>query len=262
MFSLVVDEFGVQYVGHEHAEHLEKFISSKYKMTTDLEGTQYCGVDLDWDYENRTMDLSMPSYVQKSVQRFYHPVPTCPQHSSHAYAMPQYGAKTQFTAPPDLSKPLDKACITRLQEIVGVLLYYRRAIDSTMLVALSTLASSQANGAKETAKSATHLLNYAAMHPDAILRYRSSDMLLKIHSDASYLSETQARSRAGGLFYLGDENEPEPPAPTDLNGAIHVGCTIMRNILSSATEAEVGALLYNGKEACPIHQCLEEMGFP
>jgi hypothetical protein len=36
----------------------------------------------------------------------------------------------------------------------------------------------------------------------------------------------------------------------------------MREVLSSAAEAELGALFHNGKEACPLRIALEEMGHP
>jgi hypothetical protein len=52
-------------------------------------------------------------------------------------------------------------------------------------------------------------LNYAATHPDAILTYKRSDMVLMVHSDASYLSKPKARSHAGGHFFLSsDEADP------------------------------------------------------
>jgi hypothetical protein len=67
-------------------------------------------------------------------------------------------------------------------------------------------------------------------------------MYLQIHSNASYLSEIWARSRAGGYFFLSDRLKKLPPAPTNtpppLNGAIHVHSSIMRSVLSSGTEAE------------------------
>ena len=90
----------------------------------------------------------------------------------------------------------------RVQQIVGTLLYYARAVDSTMIFALGSLASAQATSTEVTAASLTRLLNYAATHPDAILRYNASDMILHIYSDASYLSEPKARSRVGGHFFL------------------------------------------------------------
>jgi hypothetical protein len=69
-----------------------------------------------------------------------------------------------------------------------------------MLVALGTLATSKTT--KATVQAVTQPLNYAATHPDAILSYHASDMVLHVHSDASYLLEMQACSRSGGFFFL------------------------------------------------------------
>jgi hypothetical protein len=264
LFSLVVDDFGVQYTGTEHAQHLVDVIAAKYKMTTDWTGSLYCGITLDWDYTARTVDLSMPGYITKALARFEHPKPSQPQHAPSAWSQPVYSSMPQLTPQTDTSEPLNKSEITRLQEIIGVLLYYSRAIDSTMLVALGTLASAQTHGTQSTMKAATHLLNYAATHPNATLRYHASDMLLEIHSDASYLSAPKARSRAGGLHFLGnkiDTSLPNAP-PATPNGAIHVLSNIMRNVLASATEAEVGALFHNAQDGCVLRNTLIAMGWP
>ena len=37
-FSLVVNDFGVKYVGQEHADHLVSVIKEHYDVTTDWEG--------------------------------------------------------------------------------------------------------------------------------------------------------------------------------------------------------------------------------
>ena len=75
-------------------------------------------------------------------------------------------------------------------------------MDSTILVALSSLASQQAAPTEDTKRKAKQLLDYMASQEDAIITYRASDMVLACHSDASYLSEPNAKSRAGGHFYL------------------------------------------------------------
>jgi hypothetical protein len=62
-------------------------------------------------------------------------------------------------------------------------------VDSTILVALSTIASAQATPTKDTMLKIKKHLNYVATHPDAILSYKASNMILAVHSDASYLSE-------------------------------------------------------------------------
>jgi hypothetical protein len=155
-----------------------------------------------------------------------------------------------------------------LQEIIGTFLFLGRAVDPTILVALGTLASQQTQGTEATLDAVTQLLNYAATHPDPMVRYTSSDMQLEVSSDTSYLSETKSRSRAGGYFYLSNTrpNSQQPPASTDplpkMNGAIHIHCSIMPMIVSSAAEAEVGGTYYNAKDATPLRIALEEMGYP
>ena len=81
-FSLVVDDFGVKYVGKQHVEHLIKTLrDATYQLETDWEGTLYCGITLEWDYINRTLDISMPGYVAKLRLKFKHIAPKRPQHS-------------------------------------------------------------------------------------------------------------------------------------------------------------------------------------
>ena len=98
------------------------------------------------------------------------------------------------------TEELDEYNETRLHKIVEKLLYYARAIDPTMLMALNYLAAVQKNPIIETAKQITQFLNYSATHPDAIIEYRKSGMILYIYSDASYISEPEAQRRAGGYF--------------------------------------------------------------
>ena len=262
-FALVVDDFGCKYVGKENAQFLITTLENAgYKITIDWEGKQFCGIDLHWDYENGTVDLSMDGYVEKALQRFNHPRPTRPQHSPHKWTKPTYGASQQLTAPPDTTDPLDAHGVKRLQEVIGTLLYYARALDSTMLVTLGTLAAAQTKGTQATAEACVQLLDYAATHPSAIIRYHASDMILRIHSDASYLSEPQARSRAGGYFYLGSQTEDHSPLDhtTKANGAIHVLSSIMNVVCASATEAEVGALFYNAQDGCTLRNALNFLG--
>jgi len=224
-FSLVVDDFGVSYVGKEHANFLIQVLQdSGYTITHDWTGSIFCGITLNWDYANGTEDMYMPGYVEKALKRFAHSPPTKQEDSLHHADPIIYGQKKQCAKDHDPSNPLDEKGIKRLQEIVGVLLYYARAIDYTMLPALGSLAAAQSKATETTAKACTKLLNYAATHPDAVVRYHKSRMILQIHSDTSYLSETEARSRAGGFFYLGDnmdKSSPDAPPPT-LNGAIHI----------------------------------------
>ncbi len=69
-FTLVVDDFGVQYVGEEHAQHLVSVLRQHYDISTDWKGEKYIGLTLDWDYERREVHLSMPGYIAKARKAF------------------------------------------------------------------------------------------------------------------------------------------------------------------------------------------------
>ena len=109
-----------------------------------------------------------------------------------------------------------------------------------MLTALLAIASAQAEPMEETMTRCKQFLDYAATHQDAILTYKASDMVLVIHSDASYLIEPKARSRAGGHFFLSSDCDD----PAD-NGAVLNLAQLIKAVMSSAAEAELGALYIN-----------------
>ncbi len=71
-------------------------------------------------------------------------------------------------------------------------------------------------------------------------------MILNVHSDASYLSAPHAGSRASGYFFLG--SLPIDCNPIKLNGTIHITCTILKLVATSAAKAELGALFSTPKK--------------
>jgi hypothetical protein len=69
-FNLVVNNFGVKkYVSKElfNNEH-----QNEYTLTKDWSRELYCGIQLDWDYNEWTVDISMPGYVKKKLQEYGH----------------------------------------------------------------------------------------------------------------------------------------------------------------------------------------------
>ena len=66
----------------------------------------------------------MPGHIERALSRFHHDTPTRPQHSPHAWTPPTYGSSPQLTPDPDPSPPANTDQIKRLQQIIGVLLYY------------------------------------------------------------------------------------------------------------------------------------------
>ena len=259
-FTLVVDDFGVKYIDKQNAQHLIDALRARYAITVDWTGTSYLGLTIAWDYPHRHVDISMPDYIPQALQKFKHSAPSRPVGSPAKWIRPIYGATTQWTTPPDLTSKLTPSEINHVQSVVGTLLYYAFAVDSFLLVALSDLAAAQAHGTVQTMNALIHLLNYAATFPRAVVRFHASDMVLHVHSDASYLSAAKARSRVGGHYFL--SNASLDPAISKPNGAIHVIAKILKNVMGSAAEAEIGATYVNGQEAIPLRTTLAELGHP
>ena len=141
-FTLVVDDFGVKYVGKEHADHLIKTLEANYdKMLVDWEGKLYCGITLEWNYEEAFLDISMPGYIDKLRARYKYEMPSWLQHSPYKAPPKVYGKAAQSTIPDDVTAKLDEKRVKAIQQVVGGVLYYARAVDSTVLPALSSIAS-------------------------------------------------------------------------------------------------------------------------
>ena len=134
-----------------------------------------------------------------------------------------------------------------------------------MLVSIGAIASQQSKSTQKTCDATVWILNYAASHPNATIRYSASDMVLHLHSDDSYLSEPGARSRVGGHYFLCKKStDPTNPLITNspLNVPILTLYKILHNMMASAAEAEIGASFYNGQEAVTIRTTLTELGHP
>ena len=254
-FTLVVDDFGIKYIDKADVDHLNRIIREKYKYKVDWEAKQYIGIHLDWDYEKRELIISMNGYVKQALREFEHVPPEFHQYGPSKIERPDYGAKVQYVKH-DHSRPLGKKQIKYLQRVVGKFYYYARAIDNTMLHALNDIATATSKGTEATLAAVEHFLDYAASNPDARIRYTACEMILQSISDAAYLVCPQARSRMGGYHFLGNKDRKH------FNGPLLVLAKIIKNVMGSAAEAEVGGLYINAQAALPIRQALIEMGHP
>ena len=254
-FTLVVDDFGVKYVGEEHALHLKKALEGDYKVTTDWTGARYIGITLDWDYKKRQVHLSMPNYVRKALKQFQHVRTNKKQNAPYPSIPIIYGAKKQYATESSSAPPLDAKGKKFIQQVCGKFLFLGRAVDSTLLCPVSAIASQSSKPTEDTMKQTQQLLDYLATQEEAVLTYNASEMKLAVHSDASYLSEPKARSRAGGHFFLSN-NSAIPPN----NGAVLNIAHIIKHVMTSATEAELAGLYIMAREAVYIRIILEEMG--
>jgi len=256
-FVLCVDDFGVKYFSKADAQHLIDAIKENYELSIDWEGTLYCGLTLNWQYEKGYVDVSMPGYVERALTKFQHPAPLRAQHAPHKWIEPVYGSrKPQSPTPDSAAQPLDKPGTKRIQSINGTFMYYGRACDPCILPTLNEIATEQASPTTDTVARAKMLMDYLHTYPEGVIRYHASDMILKITSDAAYLVQPKARSRAAVHYHLGWKDS------TRTNGALDVLCKTIKNVVSSAAEAETGAIYIGGKHACPIRAALEELGHP
>ena len=190
----------------------------------------------------------MPHYVRKALDRLQHPNPKRPQYAPHLWTVPDYGKRLQMAPDPDESNLLDKNSTKRIQYIVGIMLYYARSIDPTMLGAINEILRVQSRPTQDTSEKAIMILDYAATYPNDILRYKASDIVLYVHSDAAYLTMPDSRSCYAGHSYLSDWPSPSPIKPNpERNVPIHTECKTIRNVVSSAEESETCGTFNNGK---------------
>jgi hypothetical protein len=146
--------------------------------------------------------------------------------------------------------------VLNIQKVTGSVLYYARSVDPAVLMPLNDIATEQTKSTEKTQAATNQLLDYLATRPDVTTRYHASDMILHIHSDASYVSVSNSRSRLGGLFFCGDK----PPQEDTLNGSSLNVVSVIRNVVASAAESEVGACFQNAQSGAPLRVTLTELG--
>jgi hypothetical protein len=130
-----------------------------------MAGDKFAGIDIKWDYVGHRCCNSMPDYIENLLIKFKHPQPTKPRCSPYKCLPIAYGAKAQLTPEANTSDLLYNHRKCRIQEIVDLLLYYARAVDNKLLVALSTIAACQSYATVTTEQAVHLLLDYVATYP-------------------------------------------------------------------------------------------------
>jgi hypothetical protein len=166
--------------------------------------------------------------------------------------IPRHGMSRRSTAP----RPNMPRRMKHHRSLQNNVLYYARAVDPTVLMPLNDIATEQTKATEKTQAATNQILDYLATHPDATIRYHASDMVLHINSDASYLSVSNARNRLGGLFFLGNKS----PKKEALNGSILNIAAVIKNVVASAAESEVGACFHNAQSGAPLRVTLTDLG--
>ncbi len=184
-------------------------------------------------------------------------MPTKRQLSPYKYCEIIFGQTTQLTHVDPYSPPLSTEGVKRIQGIIGTLLYYARAVNNKLLATLSTLSSQQATVTEAIDAAMNQLLNYLTIYPDNDTTYRASNMILCAHANAGFNNKSKGCSQAGAHIFI-SKNNPFPKH----NGPIHSISQVMKFVMSSAAEAELGALYTTAKEMVPLQQTHIEMGWP
>ena len=149
-FTLVVDDFGVKYTRRQDVLHLMNALREHYEITDDWGGEKYIGITLDWDYARRLVHLSMPGYVERALKQFNHRAPLKRQDSPYPSTPIKYGARKQYATTRVDAPPVSAADKKFIQQVCGKFLFYGRAVDSTILTAISAIASQQAKPTTDT----------------------------------------------------------------------------------------------------------------
>ncbi len=242
-YCLIVDNFGIKYVGLEHFTYLLDIIKKFHGVQYNMAGDKFAGMDIEWNYAAHCCRISMPGYISLLLLKYKHPHPTKPRLSPYKCLHIAYSSKLHITPDPDASELLDANCKRCVQEIVGSLLYYARAVNNKLLIALSAIPARQAKATIATEQAVNLLLDYVATYPNDGIVYCASNMILCAHADAGYLNKTNSCSRAGAHIYL-SENDPFPR----FNGAILSIAQIIKFVMASATKSELAALFVKARD--------------
>ena len=184
----------------------------------------------------------MKNYIDKFLLKYGHSHPAKPHLSLHKHNDIFYGAEEQLTPEEDTSPDLDDEDTKRIQGIVGALLYYARDVDNKLLVALSVIGYQQATATNLTQQAASQLLDYCSTYPNDGILYPSSDMIICTHSDDVFHNKSKGCSRSGAHIFI-SEGKPMPKC----NGTVITLVPIIKFVMSSASEGEIGVLFITAK---------------
>ena len=259
VFTLTVDDFAISHRPGD-LTHLLDTLRAVYPITyvTNTSIIDYVGFKAEFSYDIpiRTCTLSMPGYMKAACERF-HIHPSHNTHNPELFVPIVYGSTAPQLAKEDTSARLSPADRTLVQQIVGVVLWYARGVDGTMLKAVNSVGSAQAQPTENVKAAAIQLLHYGHTYPDASITYYASDMILSIDADASYLGETGARSRAACTFKFVTKDNPDY-----VNGLIECISTIIPTVVTCAAEAEYAGLFIAGQTGLQYRYTLSDMKCP
>lgn len=205
-------------------------------------------------------DMSIFQCQNTSPERLYNTI-TIHAESNNIVHLNQHQssmAKCQTQISKMKISPLNKEEAKLVQRVVGIFHYYVRALDMTILHAMSSIASEQPEHTKPTMHQVNQLLDYMYNNSDIVIIFYCSNMILNVHAGVSFPLTGKGRSHTGGYIFLG--NMARDNILIQLNGTIHVTCAVLKLVALSAAGAELGTLWVNKKEAKVMQLTLSKLG--
>jgi hypothetical protein len=168
----------------------------------------YLGYTIDYSPTSPSpcTTLSMPNYIPAMLSRL------CPSGWSRIIlavhippvSYPDSPSRLSPSSPTTPATPVSPAEKTWIQQVVGSLLFYARALDLSVLTAVCQLPCHQSNPTQHDLPSAHRLLNYVSSHRNPHKNIHPSSMVLWCCTNTSFLSRPKSGSVAGCSVGLGD----------------------------------------------------------
>ena len=114
-----------------------------------MEGHNYLGLTIDWNYNEEYVDVLMLEYV-KNCLICSNILNQKKQYAPHLWTVLAYEKIIQMVSYPDESNLIDKKGTNRIQYIWGTMSYYDRSVDPTMLQAINKISRVQSKPTKYT----------------------------------------------------------------------------------------------------------------
>ena len=255
-FTLVVDDFGIKYSNVADVHELVRILEMEWPIKLDLTGSKYLGYRLTWEYDVNRVTLEMPDYLPKVLARFTSGRVLHGADSPALYIPPTRGKPNMGATPADTSPAVTAAEKLFVMEVNGSMLFYARAIDHLMLPACTEISVNQSCPTQATLDACWRVLNYAHTHQSQQLIFQGCDMVLKIKSDASYLSRPKSGSVAGGFHYCGNREDDT------ICGVLFAMSSSIPTVCAAVSEAEYAALFINAQHGAWERTVLAALGYP
>ena len=175
-------------------------LESKYTLTTDYTPSNFVGLAISRDRENRQLTLTQPHYVDTVLSRFVIPSysPAAPMQEDYLTSMPELDTKALLLPPFQ----------TLFQEKVGSILYLASQSRPDLLYSVTQLSRRSNKATSRDMKAADRLLAYIATTKSLglTLGSKSGDFTLHAYVDASYNCYPDSKSHTGVSLHLGKDS--------------------------------------------------------